>query len=400
MRRPQVLVVGSGPHALTTAAYLLAADPRLAGRLMVADPRPWLSGWHGHFARLEIERLRSACVHHPDPRPYALLEHASAAGRDGELHGPAGSPSTGLFADFCRALLARHLLQDARLPAIVTALHPRDDGGVEVRLGPDRLRASKVVLAGNPVQPRVPALAARHSDTVTLDEVRAGQRVVVVGGALTAAHLALRAAARGAEVHLVARARLREQAMDVDPVWLGHALPAFAAGSPEQRTAQVREARRGTVPPETLDRLQTDPRVTVHVGQVGVAGPSGVRLDDGRRLPAEHVWLATGHVLDVRADPLTAGLLEQVPVPVVDGLPVLTDELSWAGTGVHLTGGLAALGVGPAARNLAGARMAAERLAPAVTDIPIERRQYPVGAATPSGGRPTRLARPRVATVR
>jgi cation diffusion facilitator CzcD-associated flavoprotein CzcO len=385
MRRPEVLVVGSGPHALTAAAYLLTVDPWLSGRLAVADPRPWLASWHGHFTRLQLDRLRSACVHHPDPRPYALLDVATAAGREGELHGPAGSPSTALFADFCHELVARHDLEAARLPATVTALHPRDDGDVDVRLGADRLRARRVVLASNPVRPCAPALAARHSDTVCLDEVRAGQRVVVVGGALTAAHLALRASERGAQVHLVARAPLREQAMDVDAVWLGHALPAFAGDSPEQRASQVREARRGTVPPEVLHRLQAEPRVAVHIGQVGCAGAEGVRLHDGRRVPGEHVWLATGHVLDVRADPLTAGLLEQVPVRVVDGLPVLTDELSWAGTGVHLTGGLAALGVGPAARKLAGARMAAERCTPAVTGIEVRRRQYPVGVATSNG---------------
>lgn len=382
MRGWQVLVVGSGPHALTTAAYLLTADPRLAGRLVVADPRPWLAGWHGHFARLELERLRSACVHHPDPRPYALLEHATAAGREDELHGAAGSPSSALFADFCRSLVRRHDLEGARLPATVTALDPRDDGSVDVRLGAERVRAAVVVLAGNLVRPRTPVPGARHSDTVAPDEVGAGQRVVVIGGALTAAHLALRAAARGAVVHLVARTPLRTQAMDVDPVWLGHALPRFTAGSPQQRAAQVGEARRGTVPAETLERLRTEPRVTVHVGRPCVAGPAGVRLDDGRRLAAEHVWSATGHVVDVRADPLTSGLLAQVPVPVVDGLPVLTDALSWAGTGIHLTGAAASLGVGPAARNLAGARMAAERVVSAVTGVTTRSRQYPVGASS------------------
>jgi len=378
MTRIDVLVVGSGPHGLTAACYLLSAQPRLAGRIRVADPRPWLAQWHEHFARLELDRLRSACVHHPDPQPYALLRYAEARGRDRELLGPAGSPSTALFADFCADLVARHELRAARLPARVTALQPRDDGRVDVQLGGDWLRASSVVLAVNAARPRMPLLGARHSDTVDLNEVRKGQRVVVVGGALTGAQLALQAAHRGAAVHLVARAPLLAQAMDVDAVWLGHALPAFAARPPGQRSRQVREARQGTVPPAVLARLSRHPRVRLHVARVASRQATGVVLSDGSRLAADHVWLATGHTVDVRADPLTARLLDDVPVPVVDGLPVLDDDLSWGGTRIHLTGGLAALGVGPAARNLAGARIAAERWTPRVTGSPGLRRQYPL----------------------
>lgn len=322
-----------GPHGLTAACYLLATEPRLAGRLLVADARPWLGAWDRHFSRLQLEVLRSACVHHPDPAPYALLGHARSAGREQELVGPAGSPSTGLFTDFCAALIARHDLERARLPVTVTAVHPRSDGRVDVETDGGRLLVSSVVLAGNPARPHVPLLGGRHSDAVDLDDVRHGDRVVVVGGALTAAQLALRAAARGAEVRLVSRVPLREQVMDVDPVWLGHTLP-------------------------------------------GIDQDAAV-LQDGRRLPAEHVWLATGHTFDVRADPLTAGLLREVSVPVVDGLPVLGDDLSWADVPVHLSGGLAALGVGVAARNLAGARIAAERWTGTVSGTSLRLRQYP-----------------------
>jgi len=57
---------------------------------------------------------------------------------------------------------------------------------------------------------------------------------------------------------------------------------------------------------------------------------------------------------------------------------VLDEDLSWAGTAVHVTGGLAALQVGPAARNLTGVRMAAERMVACVAGIEPRRRQYPV----------------------
>lgn len=377
MTVPEVLVVGAGPHGLTAASYLLQAEPRLAGRLAVADPRPWLAAWERHFSRLQLEVLRSACVHHPDPAPYALLHYARRHRREHELVGPAGSPSTRLFADFCGDLIARRALETARLPVTVRAVHPRSDGRVDVETNGGRLVVSSVVLAGNPARPHVPLLGARHSDAVDLDEVRDGDRVVVVGGALTAAQLA----GRGAKVDLVARAPLRAQVMDVDPVWLGHTLPDFAALPAQQRAERVRTARCGTVPPSVLELLTAAPRIRVHVATVAAIDQDTAVLQDGHRFQAEHVWLATGNTFDVRADPVTARLLTEVPVTVVDGLPVLADDLSWTHAPVHVSGGLAALGVGAAARNLAGARIAAERWTERLSGTSLPVRQYPMPAA-------------------
>ncbi len=115
--------------------------------------------------------------------------------------------------------------------------------------------------------------------------------------------------------------------------------------------------------------------------------PLGVLHADGVDLAATSL---TGRAVcaGIRRPLRPAGrrLLERAPLPLVDGLPGSDDNLSWADTAAHLTGGLAALQVGPAARNLAGARPPRERRLACVTAAEPERRQYPAPQQAGSGG--------------
>lgn len=70
--------------------------------------------------------------------------------------------------------------------------------------------------------------------------------------------------------------------------------------------------------------------------------------------------------LDITLEPLLAEVLDAYPLTVVRGLPILEPYLRWPGCELFLMGGLAALQVGPVARNLSGARMAGERIVPAL----------------------------------
>jgi hypothetical protein len=253
-----------------------------------------------------------------------------------------------------------------------------------------------VVLATNPSVPRLPrwsrsllasASAGRvaHSDEVQLDgRSFEGERILVVGGGLTAAQLALGAAARGALPVLVSRGPLRERDFDVQPGWFTYRLERFHEETRwERRVAELRGERRGSVPPAELAELRTAGargRLVLTSGDtlhhLTWSGASGVAVVGDARLEIDRLWLATGHTFHVGAEPLLEDLCRTHPVRVVSGLPLLAGDCSWPGTAVHLMGGLAGLQVGPLARNIAGARMAAERVAASLGRR--VRLQYPV----------------------
>ncbi|KAL2171039.1 hypothetical protein VTG60DRAFT_3887 [Thermothelomyces hinnuleus] len=86
--------------------------------------------------------------------------------------------------------------------------------------------------------------------------------------------------------------------------------------------------------------------------------------------PMDWIYFATGVETDFEALPFLRTMLESYPIPGQGGLPCLNDDLMWKdGVPLFVAGRLAALRLGPAAPNLGGARLAAERIAWAVEDL-------------------------------
>ncbi len=394
-----LVVVGAGPQALTCVSYLLAERPGLVDELVVVDPRGWLVEWSEQFARLDITSLRSSCVHHPAPQPYALLDFAR--GRPAELLGNYQRPTAALFADFCASLVALHGLHSRMLAGQAVRLEPRRGGTVVTLASGAALAARRVVVATNPGRPVVPGWAARllgstpsdrvvHSSRVDLRGAElAGQRVMVVGGGLTAGGLALAGMARGAQATLVCRRPLHRRTFDTDAGWLTRReLDRFHATTDwSLRRRCIDQARGGgSVTPAVAEALRAagergelevrPDRVTSLSG--AACGPLRVAFRHGATVEVDRIWLATGTSVDVMADPLLGDLARRHPVELVGGLPVLDGACRWPGTDVHVMGRLAALQLGPVAGNLTGGRMAAERILTAATGTPP--RQYPVPA--------------------
>jgi cation diffusion facilitator CzcD-associated flavoprotein CzcO len=387
-----IAIIGAGPQALTLAAHLLQKRSQMQEKMVVLDPSGfWMHQWQRLFSMLEISHLRSPAAHQPDPNPQAL--HQFAKHRTSELFSPYDLPGAKLFQDFCQTLVYRWQLQQRVHRALVKRITPlkQDRSCLRIGLSGGRsITAQRVVLAMgggmlnfptwvNKIATPYPQHRLCHSNEVDLRQLRLrGERVLIVGGGLTSGHLAVGAVARGAQVLLLSRRRLMEKWFDTDPNWLNssHSQKFVAERDWEARWEMIQQARNGgSVTPDMMARLrqlQQTGQVNLHQRcQVVKAEWRGdrwqVRCQDGAILECDRIWLATGTKLDATQNPLLADVLEEFPTGIVNGLPILDDHLRWQGCNLFLMGGLAALQIGPTACNLAGARMASDRIVNALT---------------------------------
>lgn len=398
-------VVGAGPHALTLVAHLLQKKKSMRGRFLVFDPSgTWMNRWNYQFAALEIPHLRSPAVHQPDPDPHALRTFAES--RPNELFPPYDLPGTGLFQDFCQEVIRRWQLQSDVYPAQVVRIEPlnhrhRPRFCLELSNG-QTVVARRVVIANGGGQPHLPEWVGQipknyppdrllHSHQVDLRKLQLqGERVLIIGGGLTSGHLAVGAIQRGAQVFLMSRRSVYEKLFDADPGWLGpkYLKHFWAESNWHARWHMIQQARNGgSMTPAMLmqlRRLERDGRVVFYEQcQVSQAQWTGDRWRICCNNSAVHgciqhqqidrIWLATGSQLDATNHPLLKNVLDAYPVEIVNGLPVGDEYLRWRGCELFVMGGLAALRVGPTARNLSGARAASDRIVPALTKSSLSR---------------------------
>jgi len=387
-------IAGAGPQALTLVTHLLQKKRRMRGRFLVFDPRgDWLQRWQHQFAAAEIPHLRSPAVHHPDPNPHALRTFAEQ--RPQELFPPYDLPGTDLFWEFCQDVIQRWQLQNLVYPTQVMEIEPiQDQGRQRFRLWfstGESILARRVVLAIAGGKPQIPAWvnqisspypahALVHSENIDLRTLHlAGEKILIIGSGLTSGHLAIGAIKRGAKVVMMARRTFYEKLFDAEPGWLGpkYLKGFYAEPSWENRWQLIQAARNGgSLTPAVLTRLCrlekeghlnfyeqceiTQAQWQQDYWQVN-CNYAAVH-DCLAHLAINRIWLCTGSTLDVGQWPLLSAIQKTYPAPMVNGLPVLDAALRWPGCNFHIMGGAAALQLGPVARNLAGARMAGDRL--------------------------------------
>jgi hypothetical protein len=386
-----IAIIGAGPQALTLSTHLLQKGRRKSPEFVVIDPSgTWMQHWHQQFVAQDISYLRSPIVHHPDPNSQALRTFAES--RPQELFPPYDRPGRQLFEDFCNTLIGEWALQDRVVAASVVRVEPMAQGRKRFRLEfteGSSLLARRVVLATGDGALNVPdwvqvlgnhypADRLCHASQVDLRRLNLqGERILVIGGGLTSGHLTIGAVRRGANVKLMARRRFQEKLFDTDPGWVGPKyLKDFNAESDWQRRWQmIQEARNGgSFTPDVmlqLRRARRDKSIELveqcQVERVRWLGHCWqVYCMSGDWFECDRIWYATGRGLNAAQHPLLQEIQAVYPAEMVNGLPILDTHLRWPGCELFVMGGLAALQVGPVARNLRGAKIAGDRIVEAL----------------------------------
>ena len=387
---PEWLIVGGGIHGVHLAARLLVEGKVLPEQLMIVDPgERLLDRWRSCTSVTGMRFLRSPAVHHLDVH-HASLQHFAGNNWNSRRSGfaePYGRPALSLFNQHSDQLI-RSLGLDAlhrRDRVILTKPHR---SGVQVKLARGGwVEAQNVILAiGTSEQPNWPDWAPRsHSRVQHIFEpgfqdwpTGQGERVAVVGGGISAVQVALRLASEGHQPRLVTRHGFRIHQFDSDPVWLGPRvrIDFDRHRQTSRRREIITEARhRGSIPPDVslaLRRALKEEKIIWDQQIVEEVFSSdeilGIQFQDGRVVEADRILLATGFSPVRPGGKMVKELADYAGLPCAEcGFPVVDASLRWHKR-VRVSGPLAELEVGPVSRNIAGARMAGDRLISTVKD--------------------------------
>jgi len=339
-------------------------------------------------------------VHHIVPDPLGIVEYAEHHNRANELAPPYSQPSTALFWDFCNDTLAASRLQ---IPPTGHGVYyqfnvaklrwDKGAGKYPFRListNNEGFRSRCVILAiGSDdcayVPPELNKWQRQYSDRIMhasqfsvncKQEIEDDDKIMIVGGGLTAGTLARSFGEQGHHVVLIARKQLKTEQFDFPPIWLGpKALAEFASAIDFQRRYEIIQQNRGegSITPDIMAALLNTPKVDIypetriHNITTEKEGPSTRRLrvetTCSVMTDVSRVILATGYRFDLRRYGFLTELLAQHHIPLVCGLPQLDTDLQLHPIeNLFGSGTIAQLQIGPASGNIAGANLAYQRL--------------------------------------
>jgi uncharacterized NAD(P)/FAD-binding protein YdhS len=388
------LIVGGGVHGVHHALNLLTVHRVARETVRIVDPFPeLLARWTECTDNTGMRFLRSPLVHNLDAAPFALRHFARDEWKPPRLRehflGPYKRPSLEAFRAHAEHLVQKHRLRELHIRGAAAGMS-RAGRGVRVATTAGAVETKRVLLAlGMSDQPDWPVWARElRAAGGTVDHVfdpgfRRGAlpewtEAVVVGGGITAAQTAMALAERQpGTVTLLMRHSLRVRQFDSPPAYIG---PRYLAGfnresDPAVRRGIIRDARfRGSVPPDVASAFRRAIAsgslrlVTADVTEAHAEG-GGMRLAladvagaPAGELRADRIVLATGFGQARPGGAWLDAAVTELGLPCAPcGFPLVDRSLRWA-PGVYVTGPLAELEIGPVARNIIGARLAAERL--------------------------------------
>ncbi|MFD2672190.1 FAD/NAD(P)-binding protein [Marinicrinis sediminis] len=383
------MIIGGGVQGCTLAIWLLRHHKAAAEDIVIIDPHETpLSIWERCTSVIQMPYLRSPSIHHLDVPPFALEHFAKTSyGRSlGGFRPPYDRPYIDLFNEHCRHLMDELGLKQRWVRGRAVDL-TKEHGAWTCALEDGTvLRSKRAALAiGISEAPYWPQWANPLRDTLDVRHVFECERaeqldelsgpIIVIGGGISAAHTCIRLSDQyPGQVTLLTRHPLRIHQFDSDPGWLGpkYMKPFSSIQDARVRREQIRAARhRGSMPLElktNLVRRMKEGKLHITIDEVKEALPRTSRgiklkLESGALAECQTLLLATGFCQDPPGMNWLTTCAERYQLPRAEcGYPLpLPHSLEWD-QGLHVTGALAELELGPTARNISGARRGAERI--------------------------------------
>ncbi|MYL37613.1 FAD/NAD(P)-binding protein [Halobacillus litoralis] len=374
------IIIGGGVQGCCVARGLLEEK---AGNeeLLIIDPYPGpMHVWQALTKKIGMSHLRSPSVHHLDTDPYSLNKYAKGCDFAQPFRGRYARPQLDMFNQHSLDVFDDVRLEECWKQGAVNGISKEHNHWNVFHEDGSLVQGEKVVLAvGVNHSPHYPDWAREGEFSVThvfdmQTPLPEKGRVVIVGGGMTAAHLAntLSNKTSVAAVSLVKRHPFRIEDFDSDPGWLG---PKFLNDYEkvtcyDQRRRLIQQARhKGSITRDLhvqLKRQGSASRLKIYTGEVekAVKGEHGFNLHlTGEQLASgDSIVLATGAEAGLPGQKWLDPLIEQCGLPCAPcGFPIVSTSLEWK-EGLYVAGALAELEIGPAARNIAGARKSAERI--------------------------------------
>jgi thioredoxin reductase len=380
------LIIGGGIHGTHLSLHLMLRGGVAPDQIRVLDPYPApLAVWDRVTRAVGMEYLRSPIVHnlHWDQGSLGLFARLNQNAPMTRFIPPFGRPSLELFNAHAAHLIAKFGLNKLRLQGRAQSIQ-RTASGWRVETSDGALDANRIVLAiGLSEQPYWPEWAQAHQADPRVQHIFEPDfereslpdwnQAVVAGGGITAAQVALALSSRAhGTVTLVRRHDERVFDFDSDVGWMNAInLRGFAQiADPDQRRRVIKQARhRGSMPRDVANALsaavQTGAIRLIESGIESLSNDNDVfclMLTSGETLQADQIILATGYDQSRPGGALIDNLIGEYDLPLAAcGYPIVSPTLEWT-TGLHVSGPLAELEIGPAARNIIGARLAGQRL--------------------------------------
>lgn len=377
-----VAIIGAGPYALSTAAFLRrgGVDVRVFGEVM--------GFWHSMPAGMFLRSFRTASNIADPGGAWTLAAFEASSGRK--------LPSPTPLRDFIE--YGHWFQQRAELavdPRRVTRLGRNGNGFHLVLSDGESIEAQRVVVAAgitpfawrpplfDDVDPGLASHSSKHADFNSF----AGKDVLVVGGGQSALEsAALLDEAGASSVELVARQGMLhflrgERLYESAGILSRFLYPSWGVGPPGLNWIMGRPALFRRLPPSVADPLAyraTRPagaawlrprleRIPLTTGRTvtsvrTVDSKVRLQLDDGSERLVDHVLIGTGYRVDLhRYSFIDPALLR--PLRLIGSFPRLSSSFESSVSGLYFVGAPAAASAGPGMRFVSHTGFAASAIA-------------------------------------